>query len=304
MHFRPLGTTGLSVSAIGIGAWAIGGGGYAFGWGPQDDRDSIAAIRASVEAGVNWIDTAPIYGLGHSEEVVARAIDGLEPRPYVFSKCGMVWNDSGEIRNHIKKDLIRLEIEASLRRLRLDAIDLYQIHWPEPGADIEEAWEILFQLRAEGKARHIGVSNFSAAQMQKIEVNRSRRNTPNSLLIDRPAKRDLYSAICGSARHRGHCLFADEIGALERDDDARADRESAPRRLPPHGARIFRTPAVAQSCSCRTFARAWDGLWLRGWRSGDCVGLEQPLYYRRYCRDTLGSPSIRNHFRGGYQIAP
>jgi aryl-alcohol dehydrogenase-like predicted oxidoreductase len=169
MHFRPLGTTGLSVSAIGIGAWAIGGGGYAFGWGPQDDRDSIAAIRASVEAGVNWIDTAPIYGLGHSEEVVARAIDGLEPRPYVFSKCGMVWNDSGEIRNHIKKDSIRLEIEASLRRLRLDAIDLYQIHWPEPGADIEEAWEILFQLRAEGKARHIGVSNFSAAQMQKIE---------------------------------------------------------------------------------------------------------------------------------------
>jgi aryl-alcohol dehydrogenase-like predicted oxidoreductase len=169
MITRPLGTTGFSVSAIGLGAAAIGGGGYAWGWGPQDDRDSIAAIRAAIEAGINWIDTAAVYGLGHSEEVVARAIEGLSPRPYVFTKCGMVWNEGRRIWPCLKKDSICKEIEASLRRLRTDAIDLCQIHWPRPDSDIEEALGALVRLQAEGKIRQIGVSNFDATQMSRAQ---------------------------------------------------------------------------------------------------------------------------------------
>src|SRR5262249_51234336 len=142
------------------GAWAIGGSGWAFGWGAQDDRDSIDAIWEALNAGVNWIDTAAVYGLGRSEEVVARALEGAGNRPYVFTKCGMVWDEHREIGYRLKAASVRRECEASLRRLRVEAIDLYQIHWPRPDADIEEGWATLAALQQEGKVRYIGVSNF------------------------------------------------------------------------------------------------------------------------------------------------
>jgi aryl-alcohol dehydrogenase-like predicted oxidoreductase len=168
MQMRPLGSTGLSITPIGVGAWAMGGGGWAYSLGPQDDHDSIGAIQSAIEAGINWIDTAPVYGLGHSEEVVARALEGIAPRPLVFTKCGMIWNERGEVRRCLKAESIRREIEASLRRLRAESIDLCQIHWPDPDRDIEEAWSTLVELKREGKVRHIGVSNFSVRQLKRI----------------------------------------------------------------------------------------------------------------------------------------
>lgn len=167
MEKRKLGDSDLEITPIGLGAWAMGGGGWEFGWGPQDDRDSIAAIHEGLDQGINWIDTAAAYGLGHSEEVVARALAGRSVRPYVFTKCALVWNDSGKIGNSLKAASIRHECEASLRRLRLDVIDLYQIHWPIPDEDIEEGWTELARLKEEGKVRYIGVSNFNVQQMRR-----------------------------------------------------------------------------------------------------------------------------------------
>jgi aryl-alcohol dehydrogenase-like predicted oxidoreductase len=170
MDTRQLGTSDLHITRIGFGAWAIGGGGWEFGWGSQDDQDSIAAIRAALDAGVNWIDTAAIYGLGHSEEVVARALEGVRNRPYVFTKCSMVWDERGKIGHSLKAESIRRECEASLRRLRVDALDLYQIHWPDPDEDIEEGWATMAKLKEEGKVRNIGVSNFNVAQMERAQA--------------------------------------------------------------------------------------------------------------------------------------
>src|SRR3954453_15635288 len=167
MDTRQLGTSGLHITPIGFGAWAIGGGGWEFAWGAQDDRDSIAAIHEALDAGINWIDTAAVYGLGHSEEVVARALEGVRDRPYVFTKCSMVWEEPRENGHRLKADSIRRECEASLRRLRVDAIDLYQVHWPDPDEDIEEGWATLAALQQEGKVRHIGVSNFDVGQMRR-----------------------------------------------------------------------------------------------------------------------------------------
>src|SRR5882724_3631203 len=168
MHTRQLGTSDLHITPLGIGAWAMGGGGWAFAWGPQDDNESIAAIHAALDHGINWIDTAAVYGLGHSEEVVARALKDRSPRPYIFTKCERVWNERGEIGKSLKADSIRREVEASLRRLNVDVIDLYQIHWPEPDEDIEEGWSTLVALKKEGKVRYIGVSNFKVEHMQRI----------------------------------------------------------------------------------------------------------------------------------------
>ena len=170
MHTRQLGTSDLQITPIGFGAWAIGGGGWEFAWGAQDDADSIAAIHEALDAGVNWIDTAAVYGLGHSEEVVAKALEGVRDRPYVFTKCSMVWDERREIGHSLKADSIRRECEASLRRLRVDAIDLYQIHWPDPEEDIEEGWATLAALQKEGKVRNIGVSNFTVAQMKRAQA--------------------------------------------------------------------------------------------------------------------------------------
>src|SRR5229473_7649267 len=175
MTLRTLGQSDLKITPTGIGAWAIGGGKWEFAWGPQDDNGSIAAIHAGLDRGMNWIDTAAIYGLGHSETVVGRAIKGLRTRPYIFTKCSLVWNESGNISHNLQAASIRREVEASLRRLNVDTIDLYQIHWPawrgapesaSPGS-IEEAVGALAKLKAEGKVRHVGVSNFDAQQMQR-----------------------------------------------------------------------------------------------------------------------------------------
>ena len=168
MQTRTLGNSDLHITAVGFGAWAIGGGGWAFGWGEQDDAASVATIREALDLGINWIDTAAVYGLGHSEEVVARALAGVANRPYVFTKCGRVWDDQRQIGKRLTAASIRAECEASLKRLKVDVIDLYQIHWPEPAEDIDEGWQTMLQLKEEGKIRWAGVSNFSAEQMAQV----------------------------------------------------------------------------------------------------------------------------------------
>ena len=167
MTKRRLGNSDLEITALGIGAWAMGGAGWAFSWGHQEDAESIAAIRAGIDAGLNWIDTAAVYGLGHSEEVVAKALEGVSNPPYVFTKCERTWNDQREIVKSLKAASIRKECEASLRRLKREVIDLYQIHWPEPDDDIEEGWGELAKLQTEGKVRWIGLSNFNVQQMER-----------------------------------------------------------------------------------------------------------------------------------------
>ncbi len=148
----------------------MGGSGWAFSWGPQDDDESIRAIHAALDRGINWIDTAAVYGLGHSEEVVARALEGRSAKPYVFTKCERIWNERGEITKSLKGPSIRKEVEGSLSRLKVDVIDLYQIHWPEPEEDLEEGWSTMAKLKQEGKVRHIGVSNFNAGQMKRAQA--------------------------------------------------------------------------------------------------------------------------------------
>jgi aryl-alcohol dehydrogenase-like predicted oxidoreductase len=169
MELRAFGRTRLEITPIGFGAWAIGGGNWEFGWGPQDDGQAIGAIEAALELGMNWIDTAAVYGLGHSEELVGRALRGVKRRPLVFTKCSMGWGGDRRIRRSLKADSVRRECEASLRRLGLAAIDLYQIHWPNPEAEIEEGWQEMARLKEEGLVRHIGVSNFSVGQMRRLE---------------------------------------------------------------------------------------------------------------------------------------
>lgn len=170
MRTRSLGSSDLEISVVGFGAWAIGGGGWQFGWGPQDDTDSIAAVHRALELGVNWIDTAPAYGFGRSEEVVGRALAGVTERPYVFTKCSLLQGPNRRVSHDLSRDSIRAECEASLSRLGTEAIDLYQIHWPIPDHDIEEGWAALAELKAEGKIRHIGVSNFDTRQLERAEA--------------------------------------------------------------------------------------------------------------------------------------
>jgi len=173
---RQLGATDLHITPIGFGAWAIGGPDYAFGWGPQDDAVSVAAIHRAIDAGINWIDTAAVYGLGRSERVVAQALKSVDAgrRPYVFTKCSLVWDEKGAISHALKAASVRKELEDSLRRLETDVIDLYQIHWSkpwglqDPAPDIEEGWGTLAALQKEGKVRHIAVSNFDIAEMERI----------------------------------------------------------------------------------------------------------------------------------------
>jgi aryl-alcohol dehydrogenase-like predicted oxidoreductase len=163
-----LGNTGLQITRIGFGAWALGGGGWQFGWGPQDDEESIATIHHALELGINWIDTAAVYGFGHSEEVVGRAIAGASRRPYVFTKCSLLEGPGRMAQSSLKRDSVLREVELSLGRLGVDAIDLYQIHWPRPEDELEEGWGAMAELKEHGLVRHIGVSNFSVAQMARV----------------------------------------------------------------------------------------------------------------------------------------
>ena len=173
MEMRKLGNSDLHITRVGYGAWAIGGSGWQFAWGSQDDNESIAAIHRALELGVNWIDTAAVYGLGHSEEVVGRALkEWRGSRPYVFTKCGLRGDANGEVRKVLSADSIRGEVEDSLRRLSVDVIDLYQIHWPpDPDSpELEEGWSTLADLKREGKVRWIGVSNFNVQQLRRAQA--------------------------------------------------------------------------------------------------------------------------------------
>jgi aryl-alcohol dehydrogenase-like predicted oxidoreductase len=170
MQKRKLGSSDLEITPLGVGAWAMGGAGWQFAWGAQDDNESIEAIHAALDKGINWIDTAAIYGLGHSEEVVARALAGRSDKPLVFTKCGIVWDEKREPKRTIEPESIRKEVEQSLKRLKLDVIDLYQIHWPEPDHLVEAGWTMMAKLQVEGKVRHIGVSNFNVGQLRRAQA--------------------------------------------------------------------------------------------------------------------------------------
>jgi aryl-alcohol dehydrogenase-like predicted oxidoreductase len=170
MHeLKKLGNSDLEITSLGVGAWAMGGGGWEFAWGEQNDQDSVGAIKAALDAGINWIDTAAVYGLGHSEEVVGKTLQGVAKRPYIFTKCERRWDDKGKIFPSLKKESVRKECEDSLRRLKVDVIDLYQVHWPQPDEEIEEGWTEMARLQQEGKVRWIGVSNFNVEQMKRAQ---------------------------------------------------------------------------------------------------------------------------------------
>jgi aryl-alcohol dehydrogenase-like predicted oxidoreductase len=169
MRTRKLGWTGLNLTTTGLGTMAIGGGNWSYGWGPQDDAESIATILRALEMGINWIDTAPVYGCGHAEEIVGKAIKGLSSKPIIATKCGLHCDKDGNIIYRLKRESVRAEVEASLRRLQIDVIDLYQIHWPIPEDDIEEAWETVAEAVKEGKVRYAGVSNFNIEQIKRIQ---------------------------------------------------------------------------------------------------------------------------------------
>jgi aryl-alcohol dehydrogenase-like predicted oxidoreductase len=200
-----LGQTGLEITRIGFGAWALGGGDWEHGWGAQDDEQSIAAIHHALEQGINWIDTAAAYGFGHSEQVVGRALDGLADRPYVFTKCSLLEGPGRRIVHSLKRDSILREAHASLERLGVEAIDLYQIHWPIPDKDIEEGWAALAELKQEGLVRHIGVSNFDADQLGRMQ-----RLAPVETLQPQYSliERDIEPAILPYAREHGIGVIA------------------------------------------------------------------------------------------------
>jgi aryl-alcohol dehydrogenase-like predicted oxidoreductase len=186
------GSTGLEITRVGFGAWAIGGGGWEFGWGPQEDDQSVAAIHRALEQGVNWIDTAAAYGFGHSEEVVGRALDGLSERPYVFTKASLLEGPGRRVVHSLKRDSILREAQASLERLGVDAIDLYQIHWPIPEEEIEEGWSAFAELKEQGLVRHIGVSNFDVEQLERIQqIAPVETLQPQYSLIERDAEQDV-----------------------------------------------------------------------------------------------------------------
>src|ERR1700682_4592045 len=200
MNTRQLGNSDLCITPIGFGAWAIGGSGWAFAWGAQDDDDSVAAIREALDNGINWIDTAAVYGLGHSEEVGGRALAGMANRPYFFTKCSMVWDERRNISQSLQAESIRRECEASLRRLKVDVLDLYQIHWPQPDEDIEEGWATMAKLKEEGKVRHIGVSNFDVVQLRRATaIAPITALQPPYSLIHREVEKDILPF---AARHK------------------------------------------------------------------------------------------------------
>ena len=263
MDTKQLGKSDLRITPLGIGTWAIGGSGWEFGWGTQDDQESIAAIREGLDAGINWIDTAAVYGLGHSEGIVAKALDGVRQKPYVFTKCSLVWNDRGEVGHSLKADSIRRECEESLRRLKVDTIDLYQVHWPNPEEDIEEAMQTLAGLQAEGKVRYLGVSNFDVNQLRRAQAIApiTSLQPPYSLLNRRD--RGGSASVCRARKHRRDRLLAHGIGALDGSDDPRADRGVARRRLAEVERQFSGTVsdcATCGSCGCSATSACGTGV--------------------------------------------
>lgn len=231
MQRRKLGSTDLELTTVGLGTWAIGGP-WQYGWGPQDDRDSIDAIFEAIDNGINWIDTAPIYGCGHSEIIVGKAIKQMSQKPIIATKCGLLWNDKREKLNNLKKDSIIQECHDSLKRLGIDTIDLYQIHWPVPDSDIEQAWEAIDRLIQQGKVRFGGVCNFQANQMDRLlPIRHPASLQPPYSMIDRGIENELlgYCAqhrigiVCYSPMHKGLLTgkFSREYLAQMPDNDHR-----------------------------------------------------------------------------------
>jgi aryl-alcohol dehydrogenase-like predicted oxidoreductase len=253
-----LGETGLEISRVGLGAWAIGGGGWEFGWGPQEDDQSIAAIHRALDLGVNWIDTAAAYGFGRSEQVVGRALEGLAPRPYVFTKCSLLEGPARMVEHSLKRDSILREADASLSRLGVDAIDLYQIHWPIPEEDIEEGWSALAELKQEGLVRHIGVSNFDVEQLRRIrQIAPVETLQPQYSLVEREIEREIlpyvegegigvivYSPM-GSGLLTGR-MTRERIASLADDDWRKHDPRFLEPQLSDHLALVQRLTAVAE----------------------------------------------------------
>jgi aryl-alcohol dehydrogenase-like predicted oxidoreductase len=254
MELHKLGNSDLHITPVGIGAWAIGGSGWVGSMGLQNETDSVPAIHTALDLGMNWIDTAPLYGLGHSEEVVARALHGRASRPYIFTKCERTWDSQGQVGASLKAASIRKECEGSLRRLKVDVIDLYQIHWPEPDEDIEEGWTELARLKEEGKVRYIGVSNFSVAQMMRAQAIApiTSLQPPYSL-----ARRDVEKDILPFCRehHIGVIVYSPMgagllTGAMSRERVANFLDEDWRKRLA-----IFQEPALSRNLQLVEFLR-------------------------------------------------
>jgi aryl-alcohol dehydrogenase-like predicted oxidoreductase len=253
-----LGETGLDISRVGLGAWAIGGGGWEFGWGPQEDDESVAAIHRALDLGVNWIDTAAGYGFGRSERVVGRALEGLAPRPYVFTKCSLLEAPGRRVEHSLKRDSILREADASLKRLGVEAIDLYQIHWPIPEEDLEEGWSALAELKQEGLVRHIGVSNVDLEQLRRIQqIAPVETLQPQYSLVERDIEREIlpyaeregigvivYSPM-GSGLLTGR-MTRERIGSLADDDWRKHDPRFQEPQLSDHLALVQRLTAVAE----------------------------------------------------------
>src|ERR1700687_1597475 len=278
---RPLGSSGLNITTVGFGSWAVGGGGWSFGWGPQDDSDSLAAMRLALDLGINWIDTAAVYWLGHSEEVVGRLLRDLpaSQRPYVFTKCGLIWDDDNrmkEPRRVLKPDSIRRECQASLRRLGIERIDLYQFHWPDDtGTPVEDSWSEMAKLVKEGKVRAAGVSNFNTELLERCERIRDvdSLQPPFSLINRRAADKEIpwcekhrSGVICYSPMQSG--LLTDSFTALRvaklaEDDWRRRASEFNEPSLSRHLALRHALRPIAQrhGASVSSVAIAWTLAW-------------------------------------------
>lgn len=266
MQTKKLGWTDIYLSTVGLGSWAIGGGDWAYGWGAQRDDESIATIHRALDMGVNWVDTAPVYGLGHSEEVVGRAIQEYSIRPIVSTKCGQVAEKDGKITSCIKASSIRREVEESLKRLKVEVIDLYQIHWPLPEDDIEEGWETLSRLIAEGKIRYAGVSNFNVDQLKRIQaIHPVAFLQPPYSMLKRECEAQLL-AYC-EANHIGVIVYSplqkglltgkfdrERIKKLPENDHRRNDRHFQPSVLEANFQLIEGLRDMAQNCG-RTVAQ-------------------------------------------------
>ncbi|MHB1598014.1 MAG: aldo/keto reductase [Acidimicrobiales bacterium] len=276
LQTRPLGSTGMEITRLGFGSWAIGGGGWVYAWGPQDDDDSVATIRRSVELGINWVDTAAIYGFGHSEEVVARALRDIPDadRPFVFTKCGVLPNPAGAMEPNVRSGLaasIRAELEASLRRLGVERIDLYQVHWPAADASVEEYWSTMLELQSEGKVRAVGLSNHSVELLERAEsVGHVGSLQPPFSLVKRTAAGDVipWCALHGtgvivySPMQAGlltGAFSAERVAGLPADDWRRRDVEFQSPRLEANLALVeaLRPIAEKHGATLAAVAIAW-----------------------------------------------
>ncbi|AQT67257.1 General stress protein 69 [Anaerohalosphaera lusitana] len=257
MKTRQLGDTDLKLTTIGLGTWAIGGS-WQFGWGHQDDQDSIGAIVDAVEKGINWIDTAPIYGCGHSEEIVGKALKETRQNPIIATKCGLLWDDKRRKHNNLDADSIMKECHDSLKRLGISTIDLYQMHWPQPDRKIEEAWEAMAKLKKKGDVRHIGVSNFSVPQLKRImQIEKPASLQPPYSMIDRSIEQEILpfcgendiGVVCYSPMQKGLLTgkyTPEKIGKLPPDDHRHRDSDFAQPKLDIHLELVEKLKPIAQ----------------------------------------------------------